>query len=178
MDRKQVLVNWFRGWLPKEVTIAHSVKRVKPRWRNPAWLAFTVVTVCALTFAGFIGIQTYIRYSNPQADVTASYFEKTLNCTQATFGDVVEVNVLVGWHSHILPEFKRQVKIVDAYPNNFELINGNVTRQYSGYGGGDQFQYQLKVTNGNGTIELPKPKLYLDNTLISLNGQTPRIQLS
>lgn len=166
-----------RGWLPKEVTIAHSANTVKPRWRNPAWIALTVVTVCALSFAGFTGVQTYIRYSNPQADVTASYFEKTLNCTQATIGDVIEVNVLVGWHGHIFPEFKRQVKIVDAYPDNFELIRGNITRHYIGYGGGDQLQYQLKIIAGNGSIELPKPELYLDNIPVSLSGNTPIIQL-
>jgi hypothetical protein len=74
-------------------------------------------------------------------------------------------------------QFKRQVKIVDVYPDSFELINGNITQQYIGYGGGDQLQYQLKVTNGNSTIELPKPELYLDNSKISLSGQTPSIQL-
>jgi hypothetical protein len=165
-----------RGWLPKEVTLTCSAKAAKPRWRNPAWIAFTVVTISALIFAGFTGVQTYIRYSNPQADVTASYFEKTLNCTQATIDDVVEVNVLVSWHGHIFPEFKRQVKIVDAYPDNFELIKGNITCQYIG-NGGDQLQYQLKITAGNGSIELPKPELYLDNTPVSLSGNTAIIQL-
>jgi hypothetical protein len=130
-----------------------------------------------LAFTGFTGVQTYIRYSNPQADSTASYFEKTLNCTQATIGDIIEVNVLVGWHGHVFPEFERQVKIVDAYPDNFELIKGNITRQYIGYGGGDQLLYQLKIIAGNGIIELPKPELYLDNIPVSLSGNTPIIQL-
>lgn len=177
MKLKRHVDGWFRGWLPKEAIIARSANLIKPRWRKPAWITLTVVTVCALTFAGFTGIQTYMRYINPQADVTASYFEKTLNCTQATVGDVVEVTVLVNWHGHVFPEFKRQVEIVDVYTDNFELISGNITRQYSGYGSGDQLQYQLKVTNGNDTIELPKPELYLDNKKISLSGQTPSIQL-
>lgn len=172
------LTRRIRGWLPKEVTITHSAKAVRPRWRNPAWITLTVVSVCALVFAGFTGVQAFIRYSNPQADLTTSYFEKTLNCTQATIGDTVEVNVLIGWHGHVFPEFKRQIQIIDVYPDNFELINGTTTRQYSGYGGGDQFQYQLKVTKGNSTIDLPKPELYLDNVLISLSGQTQSLQLT
>lgn len=166
-----------RGWLPKDATIAHSIKAVKPRWRSPAWITLTVVTVCALAFAGFTGVQTYIRYSNPQADVTTGYFEKALNCTQATIGDVIEVNVLVGWHGHVFPEFKRQVQIVDVCPDNFELISGSTTREYSGYGGSDQLLYLLKIIGGNGIIELPKPELYLDSTPVSLSGNTPIIQL-
>jgi hypothetical protein len=167
----------YRGWLPKEGNVIHSTKTTLPRWRRPKWLALSMIAVVSLAFVAYTGVQTYVRYSNPQADVTASYFEKTLNCTQATIGDVVEVNVLVGWHGHIFPEFKRQVKIVDAYPDNFELIKGNVTCQYIGYGGGDQLQYQLKITAGNGSIELPKPELYLDNTPVSLSGNTAIIQL-
>lgn len=174
---KRIRLQYFRGWLPKEVNITHSAKSAKPRLRNPAWIIFTVVTVCVLAFAVFTGIQTYIRYSNPQTDLTTSHFEKTLNCTQATVGDVVEVNVLIDWHGHVLPEFKRQIQIIDAYPDNFELINGSTTRQYNGYGGSDWFQYLLKVTGGTGTVMLPKPELYLDNTVVSLSGQQPNIQL-
>lgn len=167
----------IRGWLPKEITISHAVKAAKPRWRKPAWVALTTVTVCALVFAGYTGIQTYIRYSNPQADVTGAYFEKTLNCTQATVGDVVEVKVSVGWHGYVLPEFKRQVQIIDSYTDAFELISGNITRQYNGYGGSDEIQYLLKITWGVGVIPLPKPELYLDNVGINLSGQAPSIQI-
>lgn len=174
---KARLSNYIRGWLPKESNITHSAKTTLPRWRRPKWLVLSMIVVVCLAFVAYSGVQICVRYSNPHADLTAGYFKKTLNCTQATIGDIVEVNVLVEWHGHVFPEFKRQVKIVDAYPDNFELIRGNVTRQYIGYGGGDQLQYQLKIVAGNGIIELPKPELYLDNTLVSLSGNTPIIQL-
>ncbi len=178
MELKKPLRRLFCGWLPKETSLAYAVKASKPRWRKPQWIALTLITIIALSFAAYMGVQTFIRYSNPQADVTASYFEKTLNCTTANVGDIVEVKLMVNWHGYIFPEFKRQVQIIDAYPEaNFELVNGNNTRQYSGYGGGDQFEYLLKVTDGTGVVDLPKPILYLDNTEIVLSGQTPNIHL-
>ncbi len=161
-----------RGWLPKEPVVAYANKPLKPRWKKPAWIALTLVTMIALAFASYTGVQTFIRYSNPQADVTASYFEKSLNCSKANVGDVVEVKVLVGWHGYIFPEFKRQVQIIDSFPeSNFQLVGGNNTYQYSGYGGGDQFKYLLKVTKAEaGPIELSKPRLYLDSAEIHLTG--------
>jgi hypothetical protein len=131
-----------------------------------------MIAVIALAFAAYAGVQTYIRYSNPQADVTASYFEKTANCSTANVGDVVEVNVRVYWHGYVIPEFRREVKIIDPYPeSNFELIDGNNTYGYSGCGGGDHFTYLLEVIgDGALSIELPKPRLYLDNTEIPLTG--------
>ena len=96
--------------------MAYSNKPLKPRWRKPTWIAFTLVVLVALAFATYTGVQTYLRYSNPQADVTASYFEKSLNCSTASVGDVVEVKVLVGWHGYVIPEFKREVKIIDPSP--------------------------------------------------------------
>ena len=108
--------NRIRGWLPKEHVMVHANNSSKPRWRKPTWIAFTLVVLVALAFATYTGVQTYLRYSNPQADVTASYFEKSLNCSTASVGDVVEVKVLVGWHGYVIPEFKREVKIIDPSP--------------------------------------------------------------
>ncbi len=175
MNRKEALEKVVLGWLPKESSLAYASKRSKRRWRKPAWIAFTMVALIAIAFAMYTGVRTFIRYSNPQADVTASFFEKTLNCTKASVGNIVEVKVLIGWHGHLLPEFKRQVKIIDPFPeSNFKLVGGNNTYEYSGFGGGDQFEYLLEVTSSNaGSIELPKPKLYLDNTEISLKGSSP-----
>jgi hypothetical protein len=109
------------------------------------------------------------------ADVTASYFEKSLNCTSANAGDIVEVTVLVNWHGYVLPEFKREVKITDPFPiDTFELVGGNNTLEYSGYGGGYQFKYQLKIVHASAEpLEMPRPTLYLDNTKITLTGNSP-----
>ncbi len=170
MGNIKQLLNRIHGWLPKEPKLAYAAK---PHWRKPAWIAITFTVVIALCFAVYAGVQMYIRYSNPMADVTASYFEKTLNCTTANVGDVVEVNVRVYWHGYALPEFKREVNITDPYSEgNFELIEGNNTCQYVGYGGDNHFRYLLKVT-GNSTvsIELPKPRLYLDKMEIPLYNE-------
>ena len=169
----------IRGWLPKEHIVAYTNKPLKPRWKKPTWIALTLVTVIAIAFATYTGAQTYLRYSNPQADVTASYFEKSLNCSTVSVGDIVEVKVLVGWHGSIFPEFKRQVQIIDPFPEgNFKLAGGNNTYEYDGYGGGDQFTYLLKVTSdGSGSIELPKPRLYIDNSEIHLTGANVVLEL-
>jgi len=173
------LKNRIRGWLPKEPITVYASKAAKPRWRKPYWIAFTLVAIVGLAFATYTGVQTYLRYSNPQLDVTASYYEKTLNCSTASIGDVVEVNVLVGWHGYVIPEFKREVKIVDPYPeSNFELVGGNNTYQYSGYGGGDQFKYLLKVIGEDfGSVELPKPRLYIDGSEIPLMGTSAILEI-
>ena len=161
----------IRGWLPKESIVAYANKSLKPRWRKPSWIAFTLVVLVALAFGTYTGVQTYLRYSNPSLDVTASYYEKSLNCSTANVGDVIEVKVLVGWHGYILPEFKRQVKIIDPFPeSNFKLVGGNNAYEYSGHGGGYQFKYLLQVIGQEAvSVELPKPRLYLDNSEISLN---------
>ena len=180
MKTKKSLENRIKGWLPKEPNVAYANKSLKPRWTKPAWIAFTLFTVIVLVFVAYTGVQTFIRYSNPQADVTASYFEKSLNCSKASVGDVVEVKVLVGWHGYIFPEFKRQVQIIDPFPeSNFQLVGGNNTYQYSSYGGGDQFKYLLKVTKAEaGPIELSKPRLYLDNAEIHLTGTRTVLDLT
>jgi hypothetical protein len=167
-----------RGWFPQESNITYATQTVKPRWRRPVWVALTLVIVVALAFAAYAGAQTIIRYSNPQADVTAAYFEKTTNVTNAKDGDTVEVNVTVYWHGYVVPEFKRQVQIIDAYPKaNFELVIGNNTLQYSGYGGVNPLHYLLKVTHGNGaSIELPKPRLILDDTELPLTSVTAKLE--
>lgn len=169
----------IRGWLPKEPTVAYANKPLKPRWKKPTWIALTLVTVIALAFVTYTSVQTFIHYSNPQADVTASYFEKSLNCSKANVGDVVKVKVMIGWHGYIFPEFKRQVQIIDPFPeSNFQLIGGNNTYQYNGYGGGNQFTYLLKVVGDNSvSVELPKPRLYLDNSEILLTGADVVIEL-
>ena len=171
MNPKKYVENRVRGWLPKEPIVAYANKQLKPRWRKPQWIALTLVAVVALAFFIYAGVQTYLRYSDPRLDVTASYFEKTLNCTTANVGDVVEVTVRVGWHGYVIPEFKRDVKVVDPFPEDrFTLVNGTNVFEYTGYGGSDQFTYKLKVVAELDDVELPEPKLYLDNVEIALTG--------
>jgi hypothetical protein len=179
MNVKKRWKDQIRGWIPNDSNLTYSIKVSKPRWRKPTWIAFTLVAMIALSFVAFAGVQTYIRYSNPQADVTASYYEKSLNCTTANVGDIVEVNVLVDWHGYVIPEFKREITIVDPYfESNFEFVGGNNTYRYSGYGGGDQFTYLLKVIGNNTqSIELPKPRLYLDGSEISLRGTSAVLEV-
>ena len=179
MSIKRFLENQIRGWLPKEPIAAYANKPLKPRWKKPTLIALTLVAVIALAFFVYRGVQIFINYSNPQADVTASYFDKSLNCSTANVGDVVEVKTRVYWHGHVFPEFKRQVNIIDPYSeSNFELVSGNNTRQYNGYGGGDQFTYLLKVTgNDTQSVELPKPRLYLDGSEIPLMGTSAVLEI-
>jgi hypothetical protein len=154
-------------------------RSLQARWHRPVRIAVTLIAIAALAFVVYAGAQTYIRYSNPRADVAASYFEKVTNCSSAKVGDVVEVKVLVVWHGYIFPEFKRQVQIIDPYPeSNFQLVGGNNTYQYSGYGGGNQFMYLLKViSEGSESVELPRSRLYLDNSEIHLSGANVVIEL-
>lgn len=149
MNAKKRLENRIRGWLPKEPSLAYAQKEVKPRLK-PYWKTFSIVIVMIVLFSiTFVSVRTYMRYSNPQADVTASYFEKTLNSSKASVGDVVEVKVLVEWHGYVIPEFKREVKITDPFPeSNFKLVGGSNIYESSGYGGSYQFKYLLKVIGG------------------------------
>jgi hypothetical protein len=163
----------LRGWLPKQPIAACQTKPLKTRWRNPAWIVFALIVIVALSFFVYKGIQTLIFYTNPQADITASYYERSLNCSTANIGDIVEVQTGVYWHGHVFPEFKRQVNITDSFPEgSFQLVSGNNTRQYNGYGGGNQIVYLLKVIgNTTSPIELPKPILCLDNIEIPVYNE-------
>jgi hypothetical protein len=174
MTLKRILIKHVRGWFPQEPKLAYATRPSKPRWRRPAWLALSLIAILAIASAGYVGAQTFLRFSNPQADVTAGYYEKTLNCTSAVAGDVVEVNVKVYWHGHVLREFKRQVEIVDAFPQTFRLVGGNKTYPGSGYGGTYQFSYQNQPFTDGATVDnSAAPKLYLDNTEIPLRNLNP-----
>jgi hypothetical protein len=169
----------IRGWLPKESSISYVHKPSKPNWK-PYWKVISIVAVLiVLSSVAFVGVRTYLRYSDPKADVTASYFEKTVNCSTASIGDIVEVNVLVYWHGYVIPEFKRDVKIVDPFPeNNFILASESNVYESSGYGGSYQFKYLLKVIGEEAvSTELPKPRLYLDNAEISLKGTSATLNI-
>lgn len=179
MNPKKDLKNRIRGWLPKESSIAYVHKPSKPRWK-PYWKTLSIV-VAVIVIAGiaFVGVQTYMRYSNPQTDITASYYEKTVNSTTVEVGDVVEVEVLVSWHGYVIPEFKRDVKIVDPIPeSNFALASESNVYESTGYGGSYLIKYSLKVVGGEGVFtELPEPKLCLDNVEIPLKGTSPTIDI-
>jgi len=180
MTLKNYITKSIRGWLPKEPLNTYASKASKPRWRKPHWIALTSIVIVGLAFATYTGLQTYLRYSNPQLDVTASYYEKTLNCSTANVGNIVEVNVQVVWHGYVIPEFKREVKIIDPYPeNNFKLVGGNNTYGYKGYGGGgDHFTYLLEVISDSAVpVELPRPRLYLDGSEIPLRGTSTVIEI-
>jgi hypothetical protein len=156
------------------MTVAH--KEPKPRWRQPLWLGLFLVSVVAFASIVIVGAATLIRYANPLADVTSSYYEKTVNCTSAKIGDVVQVNVTVYWHGYIFPEFKRNMKIIDPYPENrFRLADENETNVFHshGYGGSYQLEYSLRaIADDAATIELPEPTLYLGNVKIPLSHAT------
>jgi hypothetical protein len=179
MNVKKSLENLIRGWLPKEPSRAVAHETLKPRWRNPYWLTLTLVVAVALAGVVYFGVNTYLRYSNPLMDITASYYEKTVNSTTANVGDVIEVKVLVGWHGYVIPEFKRDVKVVDSFPESrFVLVNGTSVYEYKGYGGSDQFTYELRVIAEGNVVELPKPRLYLDNVEIPLAGTSPTLNIA
>jgi len=180
MGLKKHLERHIRGWLPKEANFALIHKTSKPRWRKPYWIALTLVSVVVLAGFTFLGVSTYLRYSNPVMDITACYYEKTVNCSTASVGDIVEVNVWVYWHGYVIPEFKRDVKIVDSFPeSNFILVNEGNVYESSGYGGSYQLKYLLRVVEGEGvSIELSKPLLYLDNVEISLEDTSPTLNIA
>ena len=179
MNPKKYLQNHIRGWLPKEPSLAYAQKEVRPRWKPYRKTFSIVIVVIVLVSITFVGVRTYMRYSNPQADVTASYYEKTLNSSIANVGDVVEVKVVVDWHGYVIPEFKREVKITDPFPeSNFKLVGGSNIYESSGYGGSYQFKYLLKVIGEEAEpTELPKPILYLDNAEISLKGTSATLNI-
>ena len=180
MNIKKNLENRIRGWLPKEPSLAVARKTLKPRWRSPYWITFTLVIAVALAGVVYFSVNTYLRYSNPVMDVTASYYEKTVNATTVEVGDIVEVKVRVVWHGYVIPEFKRNIKIVDPFPENyFVLENGVNVYESSGYGGSYQHNYSLKVIGGEGaSAELPKARLYIDNVEIPLVGENPTLNIA
>jgi hypothetical protein len=172
----EALRSRIRGWFPAEPikTYTHTVS--KPRWKKPQWIALTAVKIAALTFSLFFGLQTFLRWSDPQLDVTANYFEKTVNASSVHVGDCVEVTVRVGWHGRIFPEFPREVKVVDVLPEDAVLVEGSNIVEYRGDGGSDVFTYSIRVDGQTSVFTLPEPKLYLDGTEITLNGTSPKLQ--
>ena len=167
-----------RGWLPKEPILAHAAQQSKRHWK-PYLKTFSIAAaIILLASITFVGVRAYMRYSNPQLDVTASYYEKNSNSTAANIGDVVEVQLRVYWHGYVLPEFKREVKIVDPFPESrFSLANGtNSLTQSEGYGGSYQLNYTLRVVGDGGLAELPKPRLYLNNIEIPLDNVNPTLK--
>lgn len=143
-------------------------------------IMFIVVIVIVLAGITFVAVKTYIHYSNPLMDVTASYYEKTVNSTTVNVGDIVEVKVFVYWHGYVFPEFKRDVKIVDPFSEDyFALASGSNVYEYKGRGRSCLFNYSLRVVGGEGlSIELPKPRLYLDSVEIPLNGTISTLNIS
>ena len=164
LDLKEI-GDHIRGWLPKEPNIAYARNHLHSRLRKPKWIALTTIAFTALAFATYLGVQTYLRYSNPQLDLTASYYQKSSNCSHVSVGDSVEVNVIVYWHGYVIPEFKRHVEIVDNFPEeNFQLVSGSNILESDGYGGTYQIKYTLKVVADTFCFpQLDKPRLYLDN---------------
>lgn len=72
------------------------------------------------------------------------------------------------------------MKIVDPFSENyFALAGGSNVYESKGIGGSYIFKYSLRVIGGEGvSIELPKPRLYLDNVEIPLDGTSPTLYIS
>ena len=173
----------IRGWLPKEPSMAVAHKTLKTRWRNPYWIALTLVVVVAMAAVTFVSVRTYMRYCNPVLDVAPSpYYEKTTNSSRVGIGDIVEVNVWVHWHGYVLPEFKRNVKIVDPFPERYlSLARENETNVYQsqGYGGSYHLKSSLRVDSGEGSsAEFPAPRLCLDYVEIPLSGTSTTLKIA
>jgi len=179
MNLRKHLAAFVHGWLPKEPKTIYLHKSSKSRWRKPYWIALTLVSVVVLSGFAFQGVNAYLRYSNPAIDTTACYYEKTVNCSTASVGDIVEVNVQVYWHGYVFPEFKRNVKIVDSFPeSSFILVTEDNVYESSGYGGSYQLKYLLKVVEGECVpVELPEPTLHLDNVAVPIEGTSPTLKL-
>ena len=183
MNLKKYLENQIRGWLPKEPNITYGQKALKPLWRNPYWMTFVLVVVVAMATVTFVGVRTYMHYSNPAMDVAPSpYYEKTTNSTTVGIGDIVEVNVWVHWHGYVFPEFKRTVKIIDPFlESHFSLASENETNVYQsqGYGGSYHLKYLLRIVDEKGvSAEFPAPRLYLDGVEIPLSGKSPTLEIA
>jgi hypothetical protein len=181
MNPKKYLENRIRGWLPKEPSISYAHKLSKPKWKQYLKTVSIVAGVVLLAGIIFVGARTYMRYSNPAMDVAPSpYYEKTTNSTTVGISDVIEVNVWVHWHGHVFPEFQRNVKIVDPFPDGyFTLADETNIVESSGYGGSYHLKYLLRAVDGEGvTIELPKPRLYLDSVEVPLSGSSPTLHVS
>jgi len=70
----------------------------------------TVIAGLAIAY----GVEVWMRKTNPLMDVPSAEFLKTVNTTTVRVGDILRVNVFIGWHGHVLPEFTRHVKTVDC----------------------------------------------------------------
>jgi hypothetical protein len=116
--------------------------------------------------------------SNPKADITASYYGRTVNSTVVNVGDVVDVKLQVYWHGYVVPEFRREVKIFDSFSESqFMLMNGTNVYESKGYGGSYLIEYSLKALEEGAPVESLKPRLYLDNFEIPLTSTHPTIEL-
>jgi len=136
-----------------------------------------IVVIASLVLA--YGVEAWMRKTDPLRDVPSAEFQKTVSKTQATVGDTFTVEVFIGWHGHVLPEWTRHVEAFDPYPEDYcALANGNNTCEYDGYGPGPAFTYGLEVVGGSGrTIQLPTPRFYLDGVEIPLRGTAPEIEI-
>jgi hypothetical protein len=143
-------------------------------------MAASLLRIGTAGLAVAYGIEVWMWKTNPLMDVPSAEFQKTVNATTVRQGDIVRVNLFIGWHGHVLPEFTRHVKVVDPYPEDcLILVTGSNTYEYNGAGPGPGFTYTLKVVGGQGkTLQLPQPKFYLDDVEIPLNGESPSLQIS
>ena len=146
-------------------------------------IVLVVASIFLTVVAGLVipyGIGVWMRKTDPLMDVPRAEFQKTVNATTVRTGDVFRVDVFIGWHGHVLPEFTRHVKVVDSYPEDyFILVSGSNIYEYHGRGPGPGFTYTLKVIGGQGrTVQLPPPKFYLDGVEIPLGGTSPLIQIA
>jgi len=151
-----------------------------PLRRNRIIILLVVGTfIILLAVAIAYGVQVWIRKVNPLMDVPRAEFDKTVNVTRVRIGDVIKVEVFIGWHGHVLPEFRRDVKIVDPFPEDyFILVDESNICEYRGRGPGPGFSYSLKVVGGLAeSVMLPKPIFYLDEVEIPLSGTSPIVQI-
>lgn len=76
-----------------------------------------IVVIAGLVLA--YGVEAWVRKTDPLRDVPSAEFQKTASKTRAIIGDTFTVEVFVGWHGHVLPEWTRHVRVFDPYPEDY-----------------------------------------------------------
>jgi hypothetical protein len=89
----------------------HTDKTTKLRWTKTQWIALSVVAMVALVFIVYSGMQTVLRWSNPQLDMTANYFEKSVNAAAVYVGALWRLRFVLAGRAGLFPSFHVKCKL-------------------------------------------------------------------